>query len=70
MILGGFYPGDARLSLPRVVRCAHVFCRRTLTEADAIQCPHGVWYCDAELAEDVCPECAPPAVSLHYPESA
>ena len=41
-----------------IVRCAAYHCRRTLTDDDAIYCDHGIPFCDAELAEDVCDECA------------
>ncbi|WP_294567562.1 hypothetical protein [uncultured Arthrobacter sp.] len=44
--------------LPRVVRCARHDCKRTLTEDDAVQCPHGESFCGDCSWPEACLACA------------
>lgn len=42
----------------KLARCAHHHCRTTLTEDAAVQCPHGLGFCDGCTWEEVCHECS------------
>lgn len=44
--------------LPRVIRCHHPHCRTSLTEHEAVLCPHLQPFCEHCTWEDGCDECA------------
>lgn len=41
----------------RIVRCAHYLCRTSLTEDEAVYCPHLLAFCPACAWEEACDEC-------------
>lgn len=49
---------DARRLRARVVQCARYDCRTSLTEGDAVMCPHGATFCHDCTWEEACPSCA------------
>lgn len=44
--------------LPRLTFCAHPTCHRSLTDDEAVRCPHDLPLCGDCVIEDACLECA------------